>query len=519
MKIPSDHRAAWCFIAYVAIIALVALPGFMFSNISFKLQKGAPLHAAIDAAPQPPATLGGMPIVLSERDGAHYKDAFLAQRRQDWPAADAALARVTNPVIMGHVLAERYLHRSYDSSKEELEGWLARYRYLPEAFDIYQLAERKFDIKEAPVDKPDVINLRGDDNGLAANFDETKHYKTWRSAIDAFHAQKYARAAELFDKMLDDRKELSPWKISAAGFWSWRSHMMTGEREKGFAALRLAATEPRSFYGILARRHLGQPLEVNRSDLQLSVEEIESLGQYSTINRAVALAQVDRNDLAERELIGIYKNLPRPDRHAMLRLAHQLSLPALQITLAKRLETDGERLDLAKYPIPEWEPVGGFSVDPALIYALVRQESGFKSGAISPAGAMGLMQLMPSTASMMSSKMGPTLTPDASEAERNITLGQSYVRHLLENQLVNNNMIFMLTAYNAGIGRLQEWKNSIDYQGDPLLFIERMPYAETRHYVMQVMTNYWLYNEILGIKSPTLASLAKNEWPVYVRTG
>ena len=125
------------------------------------------------------------------------------------------------------------------------------------------------------------------------------------------------------------------------------------------------------------------------------------------------------------------------------------------------------------------------------------------------------MQLMPATARMMDAKIGNRLS-GASDAERNITLGQGYVRHLLENALVDNNVIFMLTSYNAGIGRLQTWKKSLNYQNDPLLFIEQIPYDETRYYVMQVMTNYWLYSEILGSKAPTLDALATNDWPVYV---
>ncbi len=515
-KTSPNNRVGLCVVAYVFLIGIMALPGFMFSNIAHNLSKGKTLQAAISSSPTLPTTVGGMPVILSSGDSALYADAFKAQRTFDWAAADNALAQVSNPILKGHVLAERYLNRKYEATAEELTAWLSSYRELPQAYDIYTLAENKYNVSQPQVRKPELVSMRGDDNGLAANFAESKYYGVWHEGINAYKAGKYAKAAEMFDKMIVARDELSPWKISAAGFWGWRTHLLLGEKEKAAGALIIAASEPRSFYGILARKQLRQPLDVDDAELSLNEDQVENLSRYSAVNRTTALVQAGRSDLAERELRALYSNLPSEDRYAILCLAHQLSLPALQIALAKRLETKEKSLDIAKYPIPEWEPMGGFSVDPALIYALVRQESGFRNGALSPAGAMGLMQLMPSTASMMVRKIGTEQISRMSDAEKNITIGQGYVRHLLENQLVDNNMIYMLTAYNAGIGRLQEWKTSMNYSNDPLLFIETMPYAETRYYVMQVMTNYWLYNEILGIDSPTLASLAANKWPVYV---
>jgi len=507
-----QNRAIWCVAVLSLYVGLVSLLGTVPQAPHKTVPQ--PLQAAI-IIPAAPVAAGIQPV-LSESDRALYADAFKAQRAFDWNTANDALAQTQNPLLKGHVLAERYLNRKYTTNSAELEAWLAEYRDLPQAFDIYQLARRKFSSETPAVEKSAMLTVRGDDNGLAANFDESKYFTTWREGINAYRAGKLTKAAEMFDKMLADRDALSPWKVSAAGFWSWRSHTQLGDHKKAMESLQVAASEPRSFYGILARKQLGQKLELSNSNLALSAAELKHLAQYPAYVRATALVEANRSDLAERELRILYNKVPRADHYAMLRLAHQLSLPALQIALAKRLETKGDRLDIARYPIPEWQPVGGFSVDPALIYALVRQESGFRSGAISPAGAMGLMQLMPSTASMMTNKLGAFHINGATEAEKNVSLGQSYVRHLLENQLVDNNMIYMLAAYNAGIGRLQDWKRSIDYRNDPLLFIERMPFAETRHYIMQVMTNYWVYNEILGISSPSLAALAENRWPVYV---
>jgi soluble lytic murein transglycosylase len=515
-KTTPENRLGLCIAAYAALIGLMALPGFMFSNVAHNLSQGKTLGASVSFAPNLSPTVGGMPVVLSNADAALYTEAFTAQRAFDWKTADSALSQVSNPILKGHVLAERYLNRKYNTTVTELNDWLKHYRDLPQAYEISALASIKYGASTQQIKKPEIVSVRGDDNGLASNFSESKYYETWKAGIAAYNTGKYDKAAEAFDKMIAGRKDLSPWKVSAAGFWSWRAHQKLGQNGKASVGLLVAASEPRSFYGILARKQLGQSLDVDNTNLSLDDEQVQNLSRYTSVSRTVALVQAGRSELAERELRILYNNLPLEDRYAVLNLSHQLSLPALQIALAKRLETKDKRFDIAKYPIPEWEPVGGFSVDPALIYALVRQESGFRNGAISPAGAMGLMQLMPTTASMMTRKVGAYQINTASDAEKNITLGQSYVRHLLENQLVSGNMIYMLTAYNAGIGRLQEWKSQKDFNNDPLLFIETMPYPETKHYVMQVMTNYWLYNEILGVSSPTLAALASNRWPVYI---
>ena len=165
-------------------------------------------------------------------------------------------------------------------------------------------------------------------------------------------------------------------------------------------------------------------------------------------------------------------------------------------------------MDALKYPVPDWKPKEGFSIDPHLIYALIRHESGFHSSAVSSSGALGLMQLMPKTAGMMlgSEKKYDHNISIVSEPILNITLGEKYIEHLLNNKLVEGNLFYMLTAYNAGISRLKEWKNTIDSKDDYLLFLESIPYPETRYYVMQVMNNYWIYSELDGDSGNIIAS-------------
>src|SRR5690606_23431690 len=123
------------------------------------------------------------------------------------------------------------------------------------------------------------------------------------------------------------------------------------------------------------------------------------------IRRTIALAQVGMDDLADKELRAHFPQVDSQEKPRLLALAHALNMPSIQITLASRLRSEQQPLDFARYPIPDWQPEGGFTIDPALMYALIRQESGFRISAVSPGGALGLMQLMPQTASLMQKRI------------------------------------------------------------------------------------------------------------------
>ena len=180
--------------------------------------------------------------------------------------------------------------------------------------------------------------------------------------------------------------------------------------------------------------------------------------------------------------------------------------------------SDGASYDSALYPLPPWEPNGGFTVDRALLFALMRQESRFDPTARSGAGARGLMQLMPATATYVADKLTTDMgrKPDLYEPETNVTLGQHYVRYLLDQKGIENDLILTIAAYNAGPGNLESWRKRLSRIKDPVLFIESLPVRETRNFVEQVLTNYWIYQQRLGQPAPSLEAIAGGRWPVYM---
>jgi len=233
-------------------------------------------------------------------------------------------------------------------------------------------------------------------------------------------------------------------------------------------------------------------------------------------HRAVALWQIGHIDAVEAELARAFGQISPDLDPAFAALARDLGVPSLELRAA---ETSAPAVRLTSlYPVPPYQPQGGYALDQAVVLAFARQESRFEPTALSKAGARGVMQIMPQTA--------VTITHDRSLAGSNkeklddpiysITLGQNYLLDLLERQ--NGNLFSIAAAYNAGEGNLSKWQSLRDNDNDPLLFIETIPLAETRDYIKRVMTNMWMYHRRLGEPATGLDEAAAGAWPTYSQT-
>ncbi len=202
----------------------------------------------------------------------------------------------------------------------------------------------------------------------------------------------------------------------------------------------------------------------------------------------------------------------------LIGLAAWLDLPAAQMRLAQSLRhRDGGGHHPALYPLPSWQPTTGFTVDRALVYAVMRAESGFDPEAESYAGARGLMQVMPATAKEVALRSELELVDwdGLFEPATGMTLGQAYLDEILRLPGIGDNLMFVAIAYNAGPGRVAAWREGLGPDADPLLFLESIPLRETRIYVKKVLTNFWTYRDRLGQPRPSLKALAGNAWPLY----
>ena len=147
----------------------------------------------------------------------------------------------------------------------------------------------------------------------------------------------------------------------------------------------------------------------------------------------------------------------------------------------------------------------------------MRQESKFIVTAKSRAGARGLMQLMPRTASYITKdrSLYRNRRDKLYEPEFNMSLGQQYIKYLMAHKEAGPNLFKVAVAYNGGPGNLRRWSREMPVRDDPLLFIESVPNYESRTYVERVLTNLWIYRSRLGEDTPTLDAVAAGAWPVY----
>jgi soluble lytic murein transglycosylase-like protein len=275
--------------------------------------------------------------------------------------------------------------------------------------------------------------------------------------------------------------------------------------------LKAAAASPESFYGLVARETLGTSTRLP-PPAPISTASVEAL---PNVRRAKALAAIGETALAE-EMLRHQARIGAPADHAaLLEMARRLNLAGAQYWLATNGQR-GVRVQAAyRYPRPEWTPIRGWRVDPALAFAHIIQESNFRPGAVSSAGAVGLMQVLPSTAAAIADQDGlgysrenlfsPTL---------NLEYGQSFIERMRRSANTGGQLPKVIASYNAGPLPVGRWA-AIRDKGDPVLWIESIPYWETRYYVPAVMRNLWVYEGLEGDDQSSLKAIAQHRWPAF----
>lgn len=315
----------------------------------------------------------------------------------------------------------------------------------------------------------------------------------------------------------------SPALRSAAAFWTARAAVRARRPQAYVPWMMQAAQEPRTFYGLVARRALGLPMGFAWEREIAGEGEAAAIAETAAGWRALALLQVGQRERAEAELRGLW---PRVQGNAgvvraMLLVASQAGMTDLASQLAALSQTaDGRPRDFARFPLPRLEPLNGFRVDPALVYALARQESNFDPRAVSPAGARGLLQIMPATASYVTgdSSLRGANVGRLHDPAFSLEVGQRYVHYLTRTEQVGQDLIRLLAAYNAGPGNLGRWLPTMRHRDDPFLFIESIPVGETRLFVQRVLAYSWIYAARLGLPSPSLDALATGRFPQFQDT-
>ncbi len=339
----------------------------------------------------------------------------------------------------------------------------------------------------------------------------------WWGGLAAWRLGRHHVAGEFF-RALAESRSVTPWLVSAGGYWASRAYQAAGESKRAVPMLRAAARHPRTFYGLLALTALGERPPLDFGMRRISAADLDALLGMQPVRRALALVQVGEHVRAGTELRRFAHRLSPRLALVMLALASESRLADLSYRTAESLlQRTGVPVDAALYPLPVWEPNGGYTLDRAFLFAVMRQESKFRADASSPRGASGLMQLMPRTAGVMAGrKYRGAQRHKLLDPVLSVTLGQKYLSHLLSREEIDGNLFYALTAYNSGPAKLREWQRRVDYRDDPLLFIESIPSSETRIFIERVLTNMWIYRLRFGQAPHSLETTVSGSWPTYV---
>jgi soluble lytic murein transglycosylase-like protein len=460
-----------------------------------------------------------LPRPFDQADADRYEAIVRLQKSADWRGADALIGRLTDTRLLGHILAQRYLHPKYKTAYPEALDWLARYDDHPQAQRMHRLAMVR---KPAGVTGPEAPEVTFRRVGNPDRGGEPKGMN-WRLGLAYWRIGMSGKAAHQFE-MVATNEDASSWAKAAGAFWAARSHLKNRQPAKASQWLKRAAEHPRTFYGQVARRALGMESGLVWAAAPDENGALEALEATSGGARALALLQVGLPDLAEDELYLLLRRNDEADlTPAVMMIAERAGLPSVSMRIAVDFEQRfGTLRDSALYPVPSWTPEGGFTVEAALLFALMRQESAFNPRAESPMGAAGLMQLMPATAVALAGEGFDLIGADKKvlfDPVFNLTLAQRYVARLLKDPNVKGDLMMLAIAYNAGPGNLAKYRAQVGHDPDPLLFIESIPGRETRQFIERVLTNYWIYQQRFGQGSPSLDALASGAWPVYSPAG
>lgn len=301
-----------------------------------------------------------------------------------------------------------------------------------------------------------------------------------------------------------DLSQAEEWK-----YWQARALEKVGRTHESLPLLTQLSSS-RSYYGFLASKHLLKPYFVRHEKIESNEAQIQFVSRKKGVLRARELYHLGRFEKARREWRRVTKHLSDIDRHAAASLALKWNLPNWSI-LAFSGAQNKEAVDL-RFPLVHAPKIFGAAqsnkIDPAWIFAVTRQESAFVADACSNKGALGLMQLIPSTAHMVAKQKQIPLKGKANilEPQTNIQLGTGYLKFLLDKH--SKNPVLATAAYNAGPGRIKKWLPVRDMDAD--MWIEtHIPFKETREYVKNVMTYLIIYQQLLG-KKPSLSNHMPN---------
>ncbi|MBY0354110.1 MAG: lytic transglycosylase domain-containing protein [Rickettsiales bacterium] len=500
---------------------------------------------------------------LSKEDALVYQHLFALHNEKKWLELDAASKQLKRHDLMPWLLGERFANAANPATSRELHHWLRKNAFMPQAAVIHKrlmtmnpemasslnplmsdvrqpaakrLAPASLTTNMTPSQRSVMVGAQRLFSGghygaafqaantLATNARKTLPGARWLAGLSALHLQRGDDAYRAFATIAawSQSEGHDEWRAQSH-FWAYRLALKAGNKDKAEQHLASATQDHSSFYGLLANATANEMNNVLAANAEVSTQQV-SEPVLRLIAMTAVLHEAGQLGDAEKLLRASFTQVKPHEQQALIWTASALQLSDVQLPLASQMAVSDVR---SHYPMPNWSQ--SLKVDPALVLAIVRRESGFDPDAGSHAGAQGLMQIIPSTYHYMVNKesaLDVEVANDSTDAflsvaslkgglrdpQVNLRVGQRYLKYLQEQPYIGENLVYLIAAYNAGPGSMQAWADQMQGK-DPLLFIESIPYRETREYVKNVMTDYWIYSYLMQRPYPTLDALSQNQWP------
>ena len=424
---------------------------------------------------------------------ARYLERYLGNPEKVWLNRWLRVHRNPQQALRDHPYRERILAHAVQrlvrfDEFDALELWSKLKDRYPFS------ADRRYDVERALA-----LSLAREDATQAYRFlqgvtprleDRRLHAALLRAAL---RRRDWPQMLEWLDRLPPALSGLERWR-----YWRGRALEQLGREAEAQDVFAEVAGE-RSYYGFLAADRAGLPYAMEHAETPVDAAALRRVEALPPVRRAREFLALERPVDARREWYHLQQRLDVPDLQAAAKLAQSWGWRDQAIfTLARTGYWDDLEL---RFPLQHAEMVREHAarnaLEPAWVYAVIRQESAFNRRAHSPAGARGLMQLMPATARLVATKLLNRRPPSRAglyDPAVNIDLGTTYLRHVLDQ--LGNHPVLATAAYNAGPHRVKSWLPESPVEAD--VWVELVPFSETRGYLRRVLYYTAIYENRLG---------------------
>ena len=334
-----------------------------------------------------------------------------------------------------------------------------------------------------------------------------KKSKTIRIRLALFD-QNWPRVITAIEDLSDEDQKLEKWQ-----YWIARAYQETGKAIQADEILSKLAKE-RDFYGYLAADRLDRLYQLSDNPIEVTPQEIAAIRNHKEFQAAFEFMALDRERVAKLQWWHALRQLDKTDYPTAAKLAQQWQWDEVAIfTIAKVKQWDD--IDL-RFPLSYSDKIHENAVEqnlnPVILFGLVRRESAFNKNAHSPVGARGLMQIMPQTGKQIAKDLNERWTGknDLFNPVKNLKYGSYYYQKLL-NQF-DGHYALALAAYNAGPSRVKKWLPDESIPAD--IWIETIPFRETRDYVTSVLVYAMIYQQRIDSNEFTMNDLTREVQPL-----